>query len=101
MSTMQKGVEVKAKTESHCVHVINCVNSALSSSVKFLPENRPPQLRIVVVFFRLCRPLLPLEVTHTYIAVSTSFLKYIPTTRKNNSWSWWSVFKLNRRQCEI
>jgi len=80
-----KGVEVKAKTESHCVYVINCVTSALSSSFEFLPENRPPCLRLVVVFFRLCRPLLALEVTHTCLIVSTSFLKYIPNARKNNS----------------
>lgn len=58
-----KGVEVNAKTESHCVlHIIYCVTSALSSSFEFLLENRPPWLRLVLVFFRLCGPMLALDV---------------------------------------
>lgn len=58
-----KGVEVKAKTESHCVlHVINCTTRALSCSFDFLLENSPSWLKLVVVFFRICRPMLALDV---------------------------------------
>ena len=75
-----KVVEVKEKNESYCVRVIKCAVCALSSSFEFLLENRLQWLRLVVVFFRLSRPMLALKVilnyhvAHTYIIVSTYFV---------------------------
>jgi hypothetical protein len=58
------GVEVKAKTESHSLHVIrvNCATCALSFSFEFLLENRQSCMRLALFFFSLCRPMLALEV---------------------------------------